>query len=661
MPPFYRKRFYRRNYWNYPKRRRYYRRRRFTKTFRRKRRHRRVRKPKFPSYFRKKLKTLRITQWQPTYIRKCCIKGILLLFEAGHGRFGNNFTPFKESFYPHNEPGGGGWSIQELSLGNLFTQNQYLMNIWTNSNGGLNLVRYTGCHIILYRQPETDYIFHYYTEETVNAGKYWYPSFHPVKMFMYNKRIIVPSLQTAPNKKKLYKKIKITPPKLIKNNWYFSQNLASFPLIRFATVATSLNHFFLSSKSTNSNITLHMLNTKFFQKSAFQYANPKYGYIPKEGTYIYGLQNGVLDITKEKRINVIYLGSQYYDDGSPVGTKGWGESSYPKTKWGNIFYYKYLDNIQTTFLHTQPPDTFLSSTNVQNTIGEVTLKQEPYYQDVRYNPYRDKGDGNLAYWKSISDATKNNWDPPDDPDQKIGGYPFWLMLWGWSDYTQKLGKLKNLAENYVLVLRSKYFSEPFTAYVPLDDSFINGQAPYDNDAENIIPYDLSHWFPKWKFQRKAIDNLLMTGPGVCKAESVQSIQAFMRYKFFFKWGGNSSQLETIADPNSQPLGPDPNNEFLSNEINDPEESIENLLYKWDIRRHQLTQAATKRIKECETYDSCLFTDGAETTLQEKTTSQTQETPKEEIQALQLQLQQLQQFNRELRHRFLRLKQQIMDT
>ena len=152
----------------------------------------------------------------------------------------------------------------------------------------------------------------------------------------------------------------------------------------------------------------------------------------------------------------------------------------------------------------------------------------------------------------------------------------------------------------------------------------------------------------------------MTGPGVCKAENVQSIQAFMKYRFYFKWGGNSSQLETIADPNSQPLGPNPNNEQLSNEIIDPKTSIENLLYQWDVRRFQLTQAATERIKECETYDPCLFTDGTTTTTQEETTSQKKKAQKEEIQALQLQLQQLQQFNRELQQRFLKLQQLTMD-
>ncbi len=54
--------------------------------------------------------------------------------------FANNFCSYKESYTPEKTPGGGGWSIQQLSLGNLFIQNSYLMNKWTRSNISLNNV-----------------------------------------------------------------------------------------------------------------------------------------------------------------------------------------------------------------------------------------------------------------------------------------------------------------------------------------------------------------------------------------------------------------------------------------------------------------------------------------------------------------------------------------
>lgn len=658
MPPFYRKRFYRRNYWNWRRRRNAFRRKRFRSFIRRKPRRRRVRRKFYSKNFKRKIKRLNIVEWQPSYINRCHIRGWLELFEAGHGRFGNNFTNYKETYTPHNTPGGGGWSLQELTLSNLFTQNQQLMNYWTKTNNGLNLVRFLGGKITLYRQPETDYIFMYFTEEAIHAGKYWYPSFHPIKMLVAKNKVVVPSLKTQPNKRKTYKRIKIKPPKLLKSNWYFQQHICTFPLLRFAVTAVDLNYMFLSPKSNNSNITLHMLNTGLFRRHNFQYADIEKGYFPKDGTYLYGTFNGAPTLSSVPRKQTVYLGGQLYHEGTPAQT--W-EQYKNKELWGNIFYYKFFDFIQRSFISTSPPKDFYSATNINQNVGTtgITEKIEPYYIDVRYNPYKDTGTGNVAYWLQVSDATRgDSWEPYPDPDLQISGYPFWLMLWGWADYTKKLGKAKNLDNDWILVLKSSKFSSPLYPYVPLSDSFIHGQAPWDNDAEEIVTNDLNHWFPKWKFQEQAINNLLMTGPGTCKAPNQVSIQAVLKYDFSFKWGGNSSKLETITDPLAQPITPHPNNELLSNEITNPEQSIQNLLYKWDIRRDTLTQAAEKRIKEIETDVGPLFTDGIQT--QEKTTPQEKEAQEKEKQALLLQLQQLQQFNQELQQRFLRLKQLTMD-
>nr|UGV35740.1 MAG: ORF1 [TTV-like mini virus] len=658
MPPFYRRRFYRRNYWNWRKRRNAFRRKRFRSFIRRKPRRRRVRKQYFSKPFKKKLKRLRLTQWQPSYIRKCRISGFLELFEAGQGRFGNNFAAYKESFTPHNTPGGGGWSIQEITLSNLFTQNQYFMNYWSVTNSGLNLVRYLGASIKLYRQPETDYIFQYFTEEAIHAGKYWYPSFHPIKMIITKNKVTVPSFKTQPLNRKTYKRIKLKPPKLLKSNWYFQQHICTFPLIRFAVTAVDLNNMFISPKNNNSNLTIHMLNTGLFHRHNFQYAHIEKGYFPKQGTYIYGTTNGHLELSKTPRKQTIYLGGQLNQEGETPPSQGWEEYK-KKEMWGNIFYVRYFDFIQRSFLSNEEPKIFYSSTNINNTVGQSGIeKTVPYYLDVRYNPYKDKGTGNIAYWLQVSDATNDSWEPYRDPDLQISGYPFWLMLWGWADYTKKLAKAKNLDNDWILVLRSSQFSTPLNPYVPLSDSFVRGQAPWDNDADEILPNDFQHWFPKWKFQEEAINNILMSGPGTCKAPNSKSIQAVLKYHFSFKWGGNSAKLETITDPLAQPITPSPNNELLSNEIINPEQSIQNLLYKWDIRRDTLTQAAEKRIKEIETDVEPLFTDGIQTF--QETTPQEKETQKEEKQALLLQLQQLQQFNQELQQRFLRLKQLTME-
>ena len=90
---------------------------------------------------------------------------------------------------------------------------------------------------------------------------------------------------------------------------------------------------------------------------------------------------------------------------------------------------------------------------------------------------------------------------------------------------------------------------------------------------------------------------LMTGPGVCKAPNSQSIQAFMRYDFSFKWGGEPATMENISDPNSQPITPTPDQLFLQNEIISPETNLKNFIYKWDNpSRHPYTKRYTKNIR-----------------------------------------------------------------
>lgn len=305
MPPYRRNYYYRRNFWNYRRRRRWLRRRRPRKIIRRRYpRYQRVRKRFFPKRLKRKLKKINVQEWQPTTIKKSNVKGFLCLFEGAKGHLGNNYVQYKESFVPPRTPGGGGWSVQQLGLGNLFVQNEYFMNWWTVSNKGLNMVRYHGCNIKLYRQKTTDYLFTYFTEKPQNADKFWFPSFHPMILLLDKRRVVVPSLQTQPLKRKLYKRIHIRPPKMLKTNWYFQQNLSNYPLIYFAATACDLNHMFISNKAENSNISIPTLNTGFFIQSAFQYTG-EYGYQPKPNIWVYGLLNGQLQLKNEPRQNVM--------------------------------------------------------------------------------------------------------------------------------------------------------------------------------------------------------------------------------------------------------------------------------------------------------------------------------------------------------------------
>ncbi len=352
------------------------------------------------------------------------------------------------------------------------------------------------------------------------------------------------------------------------------------------------------------------------------------------------------------------------DAGDPRGTNT--ISNYGAPHWGNPFYVKYLDGSMRTFITDKGYQDLMKDANTTQKLSAIianpTEKHEPYIYTLRYNPDKDKGTGNVIYWKSNLDS--QNWDPPDDPDLKIENFPLWLSLWGFEDYTRKLGKLRNLDQDWMLCIRTRYFSESLPTYVLVSQQFVDGEGPYNVGQDQLSLQDIQHWYPRFRYQKESISAICQTGPAVCKSEYQKSIQAHIKYDFHFKWGGNPPTMENIFDPNSQPTYDTPDNIRLLNEITSPTTSISNYLYNWDVRRDFLTQAATKRITESPENDFSLFTDGIPTTTdipihkektQEKTT---QEKTQEEI--LQ-QLSNILQYNQQLRLRLQLLKSQIEHT
>lgn len=662
-------RFYK-NYWNNyrwkNRRRRFWtRRRRPRTTFRRRRRRQKVKKRRFYKTKLRKLKKLRLVQWQPNKIKLCKVQGYLEMFEGSMGTVGNNFTLYKESYVPPHEPGGGGWTIQRLTLGNLFTQHSFKMNTWTKSNKGLNLVRYLGMYLTLYRTPEVDYVFTYDLEQPTNLTKWLYPSYHPFNLLKFHKKIIVPSMKTAPNRKKLYKTKFIRPPKKLKNTWYFQQSLSNIPLLEFYASAISLTNMFIPTQARNNNLTLYTLNTRVFTHPCFQYyRSHTTGYTPDNSHYIWGHPRAPDPPADTKLNDWILLGdTQINDEGVPLGQIT-NPTEYKSNMWGNVFYHGYLQLDMPTIFRNKEPTTEIPTAKT-TTVKPTEWRKLPYVIATRYNPNKDNGDGNMAYWLRTFDANHENLDPPADPDLILTGQPLWLLLWGFEDYIRKSGKINNLDENGLLVVRSKFLSEGLQNYVFISDDFYNGQGPYGQSPHEMSNYNRSHWYPRWKFQKQAIEKILMTGPSVYHPPNENSFQAHLHYKFLFKWGGNPSEMETVADPNSQPIFPDPNSLDITNEIISPTTPISDFIYTWDIRRNILTAAATKRIKEIGTDEKYVFSDGTTTSTDipfyQAQKTPTEETPEEDQETLFKQLLELQLRNQQLQQRFRDLKQLLQET
>lgn len=658
-----RRRFYKRP-WNK------YRRRRFRKPFRTRlyRRRATVRRRRFFKKPKRKLKKLKIQQWQPNSIRKCKIRGTFSLFAAAYGRYYNDYEIYRESWVPEKEPGGGGWSTFKLSLENLYDENERLLNWWSHSNKLLNLVRYTSCTLRFYRTEEIDYVATYSTNYPMVITKYQFASTHPQRMLTYNKRIIVPSYKSAPHLKKRYIRKRLRPPSEFENKWYFQSDFSPFPLVMLTTSACSFENYFVNKDAESNNITLYSVNTILFNNKNFKETSfTTYGYHPNATTYLYATPNGSDKVTQKE---LIYLGNATQNKAgeentsaiAPVST----QQKYGYQKWGNPFYMGYLlDQLTMYISNVQPGVIWTGKPN--ETVTNITKMSSPVLQKCRYNPWKDKGYKNKAYWVKVTELGKGWGDEPSS-DLKIEGFPLWIMLWGWEDWTNKLQKLQHMYDSYALVIVSDYIKPKLPFYVFVSDSFAHGQPPYHLDIQTMPLNYWNNWYPCWQYQHEAINDILSTGPAVYKGK--QNIHAHLGYTFRFKWGGNPTTFDNISDPSQQPSYALPNKIQQGPEIQDPTTDAKTTIYPFDIRRGFITQTAAKRLKKDSKTAISMFTDGDQyttkfsipiQTFQEEETSQTSSSEEEDKTPLQLQLNQLRQHREQLRHRYRQLTQLLQTT
>lgn len=667
MPP-YRKRFYRNNF--YQRRRRRFRYRRPRNTFRRrwrlKRNNRRHRKVKKRKYFKKKIK-IAIQQFQPSRIRKCKIIGTRCLFQGSPLRTSNNYTDYANSVTPKNVPGGGGWSLQTFTLENLFDDFQRLKNIWTESNAGLPLVRYLGCTFKFYQSLETDYLVHYDRCWPMVDTPYTHADCSPTGMFLKKRKITIPSRQTQINKKP-YKKVHIKPPTQMQTKWYFQHDLCKTPLLMLTATSVSLTNPYCYPKAKSNNITLYMLNSFIFQKPNFQNFPQTTGYSPKRAEdthqqhfgdlYLWATHSTnpseALEVTNTTNLSgqLYFLGNtKTFNQGTPLKK----DTNNTLNNWGNPFYHTHADKDSTTIYIS-----YMSCTDYKELLNNATTSKtyhltrtEPIYFEYRYNPETDTGANNKVYL--VSNSSAQSFQEPQNTNLIFEGFPLYILLWGWPDWIKKAKLTINPDENQILVLKTDQLhgtKQPY--YIPINKTFIEGTNPYTPENTETIPaptqYNHDHWYPKLEYQLETIEKICMSGPGCARMPFEHYMQAYCKYKFYFKFGGCPKELQKAYDPCLQPKWATPDNIPGRLEIKNPITNPATEIYSFDWESDYVTEECIQRIKQ-HTSINPKTVSISETNYQPPTKKKAQETtPTEEakkkllkqLQLLQQQRQQLQQ-------------------
>nr|UGV34376.1 MAG: ORF1 [TTV-like mini virus] len=651
MPPFY----YRRRWNRYRTRR--YRRRPWIRTwrprqtiFRRFHRRRRVRKRRFFTKRKRKLKKITVRQWQPSHIRKCRIKGQLCLLTCGINRINNNYTLTSESYVPVFESGGGGWSIMQLTLRALYDEYEHYRNWWTNSNCGLPLVRYNGCKFKFYNSNDCDYIVTPQHTGPFEVTRDTYLNTQPSRHMMNHQSFIVPKLN--PNKKKRpYITKRFPPPALFQSKWYFQQDILNTPLILLTVSSCSLDQMYAPNDQISTNITFNSLNTTMFQNPYWETEDPYYCKVTGTiNTGLYTYANGNEDQAKSNwtKLQPLANTTRFIPPNHNTAEK---ITTYDKFTNKNYFANPFatLDeenahhDIKIYYGQQPTQDTY----NKPATILETTL-----FQQCRYNPFKDKGIGNKVYLKCTKTQQGSFLSIPTDPRLTITDFPLWLVFWGWPSWLEKSKPVHHIPEDYQFVIQSPYIYPPMPCYVPLDNYFTHPKYTI------LTETDKQHWHPKAEYQTEVLAKFAETGPAATKINKQKQIQIHAFYNFYFKWGGCPAPMETICNPADQEKFPMPNNFIQQLTLENPETQKEHYIYTFDERDGLLTKPAAKRLKKDHESPKYFTEFGTKDPILQifPPTQETQEkTTPEKTEELQQQLQLLRDHQHQLRERIHRLK------
>nr|UHK07427.1 MAG: ORF1 [Torque teno midi virus] len=556
---------YRRKRW--PKRRR-----RRTRRFARRRRKRRRRR------VRKKKQTLTLKQWQPDSITKCKIKGYNVLVLGAQGKQMVCWTNVKQANTPPRAPGGGGFGCEQFSLGSLYDDYVFKRNIWTKTNIFKDLCRYLGVRVSFYRHPETDFIVSYSRQPPFDLSKEMYTSCHPAKLLLSKHKFLVLSKATKPNGKLKVTKF-IKPPKQMLNKWFFQEHFSIFPLLLLQAAACNFRYSNIGCCNTNQLLTFFTLNPAFYKSPHWarkqQETSP---YIPYNNFPSY-----------------IYTWNQRQWDADQVATEN-QKYTKPSTYAASVNYTQGFFTKMLTEAVRISENTAPSSATAATPINVC-----------RYNPNLDSGKKNTIWLVNTLTSTWNK--PATDKILIYEGLPLYEMLYGWLSYVQFVKKAPDFFLSYVLAMQSPALlpaSQPgaeLNMIIPIDDSFVHGQAPY---GEPLTLSSKANWVPNVYHQLPILNKIVESGPLIPKySQTTNSTwELDMFYTFHFKWGGPEVTEPPVADPHQQGTYDVPDTFQTAIQIRNPAKQIpSSLLHPWDIRHGMFTKTALKRMYDNLSIDS----------------------------------------------------------
>lgn len=160
-------------------------------------------------------------------------------------------------------PIGGNFSVSVWNMGVLFDEYKKGRNRWSRTNTTLDLVRYHYCKLKFWRDENYDYIVSYDLDTPMKTNILTHASCHPNYMLRSRHHKVVKSRKTKRGGRP-YVTMKIRPPRLMTNRWFFQRDFCLVNLFLLKATACVLHNPWMRPETYTPCVTVYALKNSYY-------------------------------------------------------------------------------------------------------------------------------------------------------------------------------------------------------------------------------------------------------------------------------------------------------------------------------------------------------------------------------------------------------------
>lgn len=522
-------------------------------------------------------------------------------------------------------PYGGGMTTTKFTLRILYDEFTRFMNFWTVSNEDLDLCRYVGCKLIFFKHPTVDFIVQINTQPPFLDTHLTAASIHPGIMMLSKRHILIPSLKTRPSRKHRVV-VRVGAPRLFQDKWYPQSDLCDTVLLSIFATACDLQYPFGSPLTDNPCVNFQILGPQYKKhlsiSSTMDTTNKAhYDQNLFNQTALYNTFQTIAQLKETGQIEpqnsewgwtTVQNSTQLSIDGNNAldSRDTWYKGNTYKNNISKLAEKtrKRFKAATQTALPNYPTimstDLYEYHSGIYSSIflsaGRSYFETTGAYSDIIYNPFTDKGTGNIIW---IDYLTKEDTIFVKNKSKcEIMDMPLWAACTGYTEFCAKYTGDSAIIYNARVLIRCPYtepmlidHSDPNKGFVPYSFNFGNGKMP--GGSSNVPIRMRAKWYVNIFHQKEVLEALVQSGPFGYRGD-IKSAVLSMKYRFHWKWGGNPISKQVVRNPCSNSSSSAAHRGPRSVQAVDPKYvTPEVTWHSWDIRRGLFGKAGIKRMQQ----------------------------------------------------------------